>query len=148
MIFVFALYRVQIHIAGRATGVKDWQTQAVDEYRSRLKGTIDVDTTWYKTGAALEKALSRIDQPSICLDPSGRMCDSEGFALELFRALDNGSRLHFAIGPADGFSDDLRASKRCLSLSHLTFPHQLARVLLVEQIYRANEMRRGSDYHK
>ena len=67
----------------------------------------------------------------------------------LFDGLDaGGSRMHVAIGPAEGFSDELRRSSTLLSLSKLTFPHQVARVLLAEQIYRAAEIRRGSGYHK
>jgi hypothetical protein len=61
-----------------------------------------------------------------------------------------GARLHFVIGPAEGLPIALRpkAQENSLSLGKLTFPHQFARVLLVEQIYRAHEIRRGSGYHK
>ena len=143
-----ALYRVEIHIAGRQPNKKDWEAQAVDEYATRLRGTVDVTTTWYKTGASLEKRLGAL-APVVYLDPRGEKADSERFAELLFDGLDaGGSRMHVAIGPAEGFSDELRRSSTLLSLSKLTFPHQVARVLLAEQIYRAAEIRRGSGYHK
>ena len=143
-----ALYRVEIHIAGRKPGKKDWETAAVDEYVTRLRGAVDVTTTFYKSGEALEKRLEGLS-PVVCLDPRGEVADSERFCSLLYDGLDDGgSRMHLAIGPAEGFSDDLRRRARLLSLSALTFPHQVARVLLVEQIYRAHEIRRGSGYHK
>ena len=46
-----ALYRVEIHIAGRQPNKKDWEAQAVDEYATRLRGTVDVTTTWYGDAA-------------------------------------------------------------------------------------------------
>ena len=77
------------------------------------------------------------------------MSSSEDFADLLYDGLDaGGSRMDLCIGPAEGFTEDLRRRARLLSLSKLTFPHQLARLLLVEQIYRAAEIRRGSGYHK
>ena len=55
----------------------------------------------------------------------------------------------FFIGGADGLPAELKADRsRLLSLSKLTFTHQMARLLLVEQIYRATEIRKGSGYHK
>lgn len=55
----------------------------------------------------------------------------------------------FLIGGALGLSDSLRSSaSRVLSLSHFTLPHELARLVLVEQIYRAGTIRRGEPYHK
>ncbi|KAJ8614067.1 hypothetical protein CTAYLR_005842 [Chrysophaeum taylorii] len=143
------LYRVEIHVAGRAPGAKDWQTLACEEYATRLGGgSIAVETKWYKTGASLEKKLMGLT-PLLCLDPRGPACDSERFATEVFDRLDRGgSRLHVGIGPASGFTDALRAEADLLSLSDLTFPHQLVRVLLLEQLYRASEIRRGSAYHK
>jgi 23S rRNA (pseudouridine1915-N3)-methyltransferase len=54
----------------------------------------------------------------------------------------------FAIAGAEGFSDEVqRAAKEKISLSDLTFPHKLARILLVEQLYRAQTIRTGHPYH-
>ena len=143
-----ALFKVTIHIAGRPPNKKDPFSIAVDDYASRLRGNVDVKTEWYKSGAALEKRAASLS-PVACLDPRGAKLDSTAFADRLYRDLaDGGSSCHFCIGPAEGFSDALRARADLLSLSDLTFPHQLARVVLAEQVYRASEIRRGSPYHK
>eukprot|EP00630_Chrysocystis_fragilis_P010139 CAMPEP_0197407368 /NCGR_PEP_ID=MMETSP1165-20131217/27000_1 /TAXON_ID=284809 /ORGANISM="Chrysocystis fragilis, Strain CCMP3189" /LENGTH=153 /DNA_ID=CAMNT_0042933749 /DNA_START=51 /DNA_END=513 /DNA_ORIENTATION=- len=153
-------------MAGRATGPKEWATCVRSPRKSALSlgivrqarflgvrreaaGSIEVETVWHKSGAALEKRLGSLE-PTICLDPRGAPCDSsEAFARMLFDKLDaGGSRLYFGIGPAEGFTDALRANTDLLSLSTLTFPHQMARLVLLEQIYRAAEIRRGSGYHK
>ena len=143
-----ALYKVDIHIAGRAPSPKSWEAAAVDEYAKRLRGQIDVKTTWHKSGDQLEKSIAKMDSV-ICLSPEGKRVDSEGFSTLLYDALDKGgSRLCLCIGPAEGFTDELRGRAALLSLSDLTLPHQLARVVLAEQVYRAAEIRRGSGYHK
>ena len=57
--------------------------------------------------------------------------------------------VHLAIGPAEGWPDDSRLNKAVrLSLSNMTFPHELAAVMLMEQLYRASEIQRGTGYHK
>ena len=143
-----ALYKVDIHIAGRAPSPKSWEAAAVDEYAKRLRGQIDLKTTWHKSGEALEKSITKMEAV-LCLSPEGKRVDSEGFSTLLYDALDRGgSRLCLCIGPAEGFTDELRGRASLLSLSDLTLPHQLARVVLAEQIYRAAEIRRGSGYHK
>ena len=55
-----ALYKVDIHIAGRAPSPKSWEAAAVDEYAKRRRGTIDLRTTWHKSGDQLEKLFSTI----------------------------------------------------------------------------------------
>jgi len=63
-----------------------------------------------------------------------------------------GSRLVFVIGGAEGLPHELKYGLKnghnLLSLSKLTFTHQFARTLLMEQIYRASEIKKGSGYHK
>jgi 23S rRNA (pseudouridine1915-N3)-methyltransferase len=63
--------------------------------------------------------------------------------------MDRGESLAFAIGSSEGFDPGLKAEIRDhLSLSPMTFPHDLSRVLLLEQLYRAFAILRGTAYHK
>ena len=78
---------------------------------------------------------------------------SEAFAGFLFSKLEEGgSRVTFVVGGAEGLPPGLKRSPphggAHLSLSSMTFTHLWARALLAEQIYRASEIRRGSQYHK
>lgn len=86
----------------------------------------------------------------VALDPRGRELTSEQFAAWMeARALDGGSSIAFVIGGAAGLDDAVLA--RCqekLSLSMMTLPHQLARVVLLEQLYRAFKIIRGEPYHR
>lgn len=160
---VGALYALQVTI--RLVGRKGdkWIEEGVDMYQKRLKSAnLDLETVWYKTDDALIQSVIgdyQKQRPVILLDPNGKIpSSSEEFATNLYQWLEQGgSRTTFVIGGAQGLPPDLRLSRpspplsvtpQLLSLSHLTFPHQLARLLLVEQIYRASEIRKGSEYHK
>lgn len=80
----------------------------------------------------------------IALDPAGRAMRSEELAALIERA---GRDIAFFVGGSDGFSDSFRSSADCLlSLSTMTLPHELARVLLAEQIYRAFTILRNHPY--
>lgn len=86
----------------------------------------------------------------IVLDIKGESMNSEAFAERLGRLpLAGKSRVAFVIGGSLGLSEDLlaRADLR-LSFSDLTFPHQLIRVMLLEQLYRAFKINSGGKYHK
>jgi 23S rRNA (pseudouridine1915-N3)-methyltransferase len=100
-------------------------------------------------GERLQKVLDR-DQYIICLDHTGKEFRSEEFS-EWMQARMNESisRLAFVIGGAWGLSPSLleKATLR-LSLSKMTLPHELARLVLVEQIYRALTLWKGEKYHK
>ena len=146
--------RVKIVAVGKAGRDEAWVTAAIDVWTKRLKGTLDVECAWVRDDTALLAAVERAassSESTIVLDERGRSCTSVEFAERLYAGLESGgSRLSFFIGGADGLPPALKAERRerLLSLSSLTFPHQLARLLLVEQIYRATEIRRGSGYHK
>lgn len=85
---------------------------------------------------------------SLCVE--GKQCSSEKFA-EFFEetAKSGSSKIAFIIGGSFGLSDDVKnASGKRLSFSQMTFPHQLMRVILAEQIYRAFTIIEGKTYHK
>ena len=83
------------------------------------------------------------------LDVSGEILSSEEFASKIAALTLNGnSNLTFIIGGAFGISDKLRrATDFRLSLSKMTFTHQMTRLILIEQIYRAFKINRGEKYH-
>jgi 23S rRNA (pseudouridine1915-N3)-methyltransferase len=85
----------------------------------------------------------------VLLDERGRMLDSPGLAgLLQERALNGAKRVHFLIGGAFGVNDQLRKRADFVwQLSRLVFPHQLVRLILAEQIYRACSIIRGEKYH-
>ncbi len=85
----------------------------------------------------------------VLLTPEGRAMDSEAFAKWLGERMDRGQRPAFAIGSSHGFDPTLKAEVReQLSLSPMTFPHELFRVMFLEQLYRAFSILKGSPYHK
>ncbi len=85
----------------------------------------------------------------VLLDPAGPPRSSEGFAAWLGERMDRGESLAFAIGSSHGFDPELKGEVReKLSLSPMTFPHDLSRVLLLEQLYRAFAILKGRTYHK
>jgi 23S rRNA (pseudouridine1915-N3)-methyltransferase len=86
---------------------------------------------------------------SIALDEKGKHATSVGFSRYLQRRLEIHGRLAFLIGGPVGLSDEaLEKSDERLALSMMTLPHELARVLLLEQIYRAMTILSGQSYHK
>lgn len=85
----------------------------------------------------------------VLLTENGRSFTSPDFADYLQKQLEIYGRLAFLIGGPLGFSSDIRAiAHDTLSLSPLTFPHEIARILLLEQLYRAFSIRNGEKYHK
>ena len=84
---------------------------------------------------------------ALCID--GPQLTSEAFAARVSQLEMRGKRIVFLIGGSLGLSPDViqRADEK-LSLSKMTFPHQLARVLLLEQLYRACKINAGEKYHK
>ena len=84
----------------------------------------------------------------ILLDARGKQLSSEELAEFLAREQSNAAPLLFAIGGADGFSDEARRQADfVLSLGRMTLPHELARVVLVEQLYRALTILKKHPYH-
>lgn len=84
---------------------------------------------------------------ALCID--GRQMDSVQLAAQLGRYGDTGKRVAFVIGGSLGLSPEVtRRAQLRLSFSPMTFPHQLARIMLLEQVYRACKIGAGERYHK
>ncbi|GAC1655971.1 MAG: 23S rRNA (pseudouridine(1915)-N(3))-methyltransferase RlmH [Acidobacteriaceae bacterium] len=99
--------------------------------------------------ASIERQAGRTKPCLIVLDPRGKALTSEGFASHLAGLRDSGAQsVILAIGPADGWSAEARTrASFVLSLGLLTLPHELARAVLAEQIYRALTILAGHPYH-
>jgi len=134
------------------------------EYLKRLKGAFPIElvelgceapesmgpeATREREATELLKKLEAYDYV-VALDERGDELTSEEFRHFLEKRMNSGKRsIAFVIGGAFGFSERIRQrADSVLSLSTLTFPHQVTRLLLVEQIYRAHTMMKGISYHK
>lgn len=99
-----------------------------------------------------DRIMSKIspDAHVIALAIEGKMKTSEQLARDLDQLATYGkSKIAFVIGGSLGLSDDvLKRANDTLSFSKMTFPHQLMRLILVEQVYRAFKINRGEPYHK
>ncbi|MBS0656436.1 MAG: 23S rRNA (pseudouridine(1915)-N(3))-methyltransferase RlmH [Verrucomicrobia bacterium] len=125
-----------------------WLEEGIDMYVKRMSPWAQFEFIWLKDASQLEKALSA-EKHVVILDPKGQQVDSHRFADWFFKKVEQaGSRLTFAIGPAEGFSEKVKAEYEAISFSQLTFTHQLARLILIEQLFRAFEIKKGSAYHK
>lgn len=88
------------------------------------------------------------DMYVICLDEKGKELDSKQFALKLRSIMDTQKKVCFVIGGAYGLSDEVKQRAAfSLALSKLTLPHQLARVVFAEQLYRAFTILQNEAYH-
>ena len=146
---------VKIRMVGRKNGGEKWLESAYDTYETRLQSSnVNVDTQYHKNDDELMKYIA-IDESKnhkvVLLDPRGKLCTSETFSNNMYSWLEEGgSRLTFVIGGAEGLPQEIKQQQQrdMLSLGMMTFTHQFARLLLMEQIYRASEIKKGSGYHK
>ncbi len=141
--------------------------EAVDEYKKRLSRYADFNIielepvrlpekpSQSEIALALEKEseliLKKLSNGSeiytLCVE--GKELSSEAFAQRVKELQNNGKSLTFIIGSSYGISDRIKSlSNFKLSFSKMTFPHQLFRVMLLEQIYRTFKINEGSQYHK
>jgi 23S rRNA (pseudouridine1915-N3)-methyltransferase len=109
-----------------------------------------------REGALLQSAIERATAKAggrpvvIALDERGKNLGSRGFAARLKAWADQGApEILFLLGGADGLAPELRDQANfVLSLGQMTWPHLLARAMLVEQIYRAHQILAGHPYHR
>lgn len=126
-----------------------WVAAGCDEYLARLRGRFTIDVVEVKRDADM---LARLPPRQMIwvLDERGQQPSSRELASKLDRVRHSGGAgLTLCIGGPDGHSDALRArADYLLSLSRLTLPHRLARVILLEQLYRATSILAGEPYHR
>jgi 23S rRNA (pseudouridine1915-N3)-methyltransferase len=120
-----------------------------DEYLKRLSRYVDAQGLALKDESALLKLSGSARQTLVLLDSRGKQLSSEEFAEFLRNHQDrNPLPLLFAVGPANGFAEGTRReAKLLLSLGKMTVAHELARVVLLEQLYRALTILKGHPYH-
>lgn len=138
---------------------EDWVLIGIERYQKRLISPFDIK--WellphssLQGNAAREeeseRIASRLDDRSfvLLLDETGREFDSPAFAARLEKIFVNGQHITIVIGGAYGVNEQLKGkADLTVSFSKMVFPHQLVRLIITEQIYRAQEIARGGKYH-
>jgi 23S rRNA (pseudouridine1915-N3)-methyltransferase len=141
--------RIQLLMLGKTR--RPEMRAILDDYVKRIGRSCPIEVTEVRDGeAALKKLDADRAATIVLLDATGKSFDSNGLAKWLGELRDRGAReLIFLCGDADGFPDMLRQrAHQKLSLSAMTFSHELARVMLAEQLYRAFAILSGSPYPK
>ena len=138
---------------------ENWVSDGIARYEQRLRKPFDV--TWQllphsaREGEAAraeesDRILSKLDRDAfvVLLDERGQNVDSPALASRLQGAFDSSKQVAVIIGGAYGVDDRVRQRVDFVwSLSKLVFPHQLVRLILAEQLYRAQEIAGGRPYH-
>ncbi len=134
-------YKIKIFCVGRRH--PNWLDEALALYEKRLKSYCIYEWVILKTDKELIGKMDKLQY--ICFDPYGKSYSSEIFSA----LLESKVSWNFVIGGADGLPEVVRkGAMELISLSNFTFPHELVRLLITEQIYRALEISKGSAYHK
>ncbi|WP_407167897.1 23S rRNA (pseudouridine(1915)-N(3))-methyltransferase RlmH [Bradyrhizobium sp. ORS 111] len=137
-------YRERFDDIGRKLGFRGIEIHEIAESRAR-----DASTRIAEEAAVISAALPE-KHVLVALDERGKSVDSASFARQLGRWRDEGTaNTVFVIGGADGLSPELqrKASLR-IAFGSATWPHQMVRVMLLEQIYRAATILAGHPYHR
>ncbi|MES2630757.1 MAG: 23S rRNA (pseudouridine(1915)-N(3))-methyltransferase RlmH [Patescibacteria group bacterium] len=150
---------MSLHIIAIGKKHESWIQEGIERYQKRLKAPFNVEwillphSSLEGLSARQEESqriLSRLDAYTyvVLLDERGKLVNSPAFSKLLEVQLDSSQKVVLIIGGAYGVTEEVRTKASfTLSLSPLVFPHQLVRLTLVEQIYRAQEIARGGAYH-
>jgi len=137
-------YRERFDDIGRKLGFRGLEVHEIAESRAR-----DVSARITEEAASIA-ALMPDKHVLVALDEHGKSLDSTGFARQLGRWRDEGSaNAVFMIGGADGLSPELqRKAALRIAYGSATWPHQMVRIMLLEQVYRAATILAGHPYHR
>lgn len=136
-----------LHVIARGKIGRSPEAELVTRYQKRLQWPVRITELPETGGRAPDPAAS---VKTVLLDERGRQLGSEEFAALLGSWRDEGVReVRFVIGAADGHEDGERAAADLLlAFGKATWPHLLARAMLLEQIYRATTILAGHPYHR
>ena len=134
--------RIVVHLHGTPSNAK--MSGLIEDYSSRMKSKVKIE--FHNSKLSPSDYLAKLPDTAILFDESGDQMRSIDFSKLFENWIISTDDIHLAIGPADGFPAS--HNRQTISLSKMTFPHELAAVLLIEQLYRANEISRGTSYHK
>ena len=154
---------MKLKLLAVGTRMPSWVETGFEEYRKRMptelkldlieiplnaKGKASSSQSKENQGQALLKAINKQDRV-IALDVLGKSMSTESLAMQLSSWQMNGQDICLLIGGPDGLSSDcLERADMKWSLSDLTLPHPLVRVLLMEQLYRAWTINKNHPYHR
>lgn len=150
---------MSLHIITVGKKHENWVSEGIERYQKRLKAPFTIE--WILLPhSSLEGLSARQEESSrilsrlsaydyiVLLDERGKSIDSPAFSKLLEEHLNSSQKIALVIGGAYGVTDAIRNQAGfILSFSPLVFPHQLIRLILTEQIYRAQEIARGGSYH-
>ena len=132
--------RLTIHAIGKIK--KIWIRDGINQYKKRMPDLIINELKTFNINN-----LKSNNNIIICLSEEGKQFNSVELSSLLLKF--KNKKINFLIGDTDGISSDIKEkSDLLLSLSPLTFPHELARLILLEQIYRSISISNNSPYHR
>lgn len=155
---------MRIRLLAVGTRMPDWVSQGVEEYRKRLPASLNFEVLELALGRRgknpdLQRAIAsegeamlaqiKPDHHVVALDVQGKPWSTEQLAGQLQNWQMQGGTVDLLVGGPDGLSADcLARAKQRWSLSAMTLPHPLVRIMLVEQLYRAWTINTHHPYHK
>ena len=155
---------MKIRLISIGNKMPDWVTQAYDNYQKRLTGSIalelmEIPLNKRGKNADIKRLMDKESQQMlaaippryrvVCLDVKGKSLSTEGLAKKLANYEQHGDNIALLVGGPEGLHSNClaRADERW-SLSSMTLPHPMVRVILSEQIYRAWSINTGHPYHR
>ncbi len=137
-----------------------WAKSGCEMYLSRLEHAAKMDVVELPASKEKDPDKQRVDESErlieaanklggalFVLDETGKGMTSQQMSILVGAARDQGTHLVFLLGGAYGLVDDVKRAGKGIRLSDMTLPHELCRVVFLEQLYRATEILKGSGYH-
>ena len=138
-----------VYIVGKKNGAEAFIASGCAEYEKRLRPVMSLTTHFLKSDDDLMAMTKNLKGVVFALDERGKELTSREFSKLIYDSfVDGGTHVSFIIGGFAGLPPEVRNRYPLLTLSRMTWTHQMARLLLLEQIYRASEIHKGSSYHK